>query len=430
MAPATDTVFRDRRDAGERLASALAPLRGTRPLVLGIPRGGLAVARVVADQIDGELDAVLVRKLGAPGHEEYAIGAIDESGRYEVSPHAAASGANEAYVRQEAARQLERLVQRRRLYSPHRNPHDPAGRVVVVVDDGLATGATMRSALRAVRRQNPARLVAAVPVAAPDSLASIRALADDIVCLSVPAAFHSVGEYYLSFNPVEDDEVIRLLARDEVAEASDRHAVPMVFDVDDTMLEGDLHVPPRASGIVVFVHGSGSSRRSSRNRYVASALQARGFATLLFDLLSADEERATSERFDIDKLARRLDAVLSRVSEEPELASLPLALFGASTGAAAALVVAARRHDIRAVVSRGGRPDLAGRDALAKVTAPTLLIVGSADREVIALNRAALGEMSTTAELVLVPGATHLFEEVGALEQVASLAGDWFARWW
>lgn len=430
MAPEKNTIFRDRWDAGERLAHAMASLRGTRPLVLGIPRGGLAVARVVADQLDGELDAVLVRKLGAPGHEEYAIGAIDESGRYEVSRYAATSGANEAYVRQEAGRQLERLAQRRRLYSPHRSPHDPEGRVVVVVDDGLATGATMRAALRAVRRKNPARLVAAVPVAAPDSLASIRALADDIVCLSAPTAFRSVGEYYLSFDPVEDDEVIRLLARDEAVEVSDRHAVPMVFDVDGTMLEGDLHVPPHASGIVVFVHGSGSSRRSSRNRYVASALQARGFATLLFDLLSEDEERTTSERFDIDKLARRLDAVLDRVSEEPELASLPLALFGASTGAAAALVVAARRHDIRAVVSRGGRPDLAGRDALANVTAPTLLVVGSADRDVIALNRAALGEMSTTVELVLVPGATHLFEEVGALEQVASLAGDWFARWW
>ncbi|WP_413626418.1 phosphoribosyltransferase family protein [Luteibacter sp. Lutesp34] len=428
MLPATYEAFLDRKDAGEQLAAALAGLRGARPLVLAIPRGGVAVGRVVADHLEGDLDVVLVRKLGAPGNEEFAVGAIDESGHVEIGAEAGQLGLGDAYLSREASRQFARIEQRRRLYSPHRGAHDPKGRIVVVVDDGLATGATMRAALTATRRHGPARLIAAVPVASADRIPSIRALADEVVCLSVPRQFRSVGEHYLSFPAVEDAEVIQMLKP-----AGQPAAAPFVsgmrFAVDGAVLEGDLHVPADARGCVVFVHGSGSSRHSTRNKHVARTLEDRGFATLLFDLLSPDEDTTYSERFDIAKLARRLDGVLNRLADEPHVANLPVGLFGASTGAAAAMSVAAHRDDIRAVVSRGGRPDLAGAVALAEVGAPTLFIVGGADTQVIALNRQALAAVTGVGELRLVPNATHLFEEHGALEQVAAMAGDWFARW-
>ena len=196
-------------------------------------------------------------------------------------------------------------------------------------------------------------------------------------------------------------------------------------------LAGDLTVPEDATAVVVFAHGSGSGRLSPRNREVASELQRRGLATLLMDLLSEEEERrdhVTGEhRFDIPLLAGRLVDAIDQLRELlGEAAALPIGLFGASTGAAAALIAAARRPQVvRAVVSRGGRPDLAG-DALAEVRAPTLLIVGGHDLTVLGLNRQAMSAMRSEVELVIVPGASHLFEEAGALEEVARLAGDWF----
>ncbi len=195
-------------------------------------------------------------------------------------------------------------------------------------------------------------------------------------------------------------------------------------------LLGTLVVPERASGIVVFAHGSGSGRMSPRNRYVAGQLQQRGLATLLIDLLTADEEavdQTTGQlRFDIDLLADRLAGTTLWLTHEPQARDLRIGYFGASTGAAAALVAAAAHPEpIGAVVSRGGRPDLAG-DALGRVRAPTLLIVGSDDLAVIELNREAFAELACQKRLEIVPGATHLFEEPGTLEIVARLAGDWF----
>ncbi len=197
-------------------------------------------------------------------------------------------------------------------------------------------------------------------------------------------------------------------------------------------LAGDLVLPAAARGLVLFAHGSGSSRFSTRNRAVARRLQEGGLATLLFDLLTEDEEtidaRTAELRFDIPLLAGRLVGALDWLASQPALAALGVGLFGASTGAAGALIAAARRPDrVAAVVSRGGRPDLAGA-ALAQVSAPTLLIVGGDDREVLALNREALAALTAQKALEIVPGATHLFEEPGALEQVAQLARDWFVH--
>ncbi len=202
---------------------------------------------------------------------------------------------------------------------------------------------------------------------------------------------------------------------------------------DGDTVTGDLSLPTGAAGVVIFAHGSGSSRKSSRNRGVAGTLQGGGFATLLFDLLTTDEERRdeiTGElRFDIPFLAERLRQVIRWVREQRDLSALPLGLFGASTGAAAALVAGAGDAAVRAIVSRGGRPDLAG-DALERVTAPTLLIVGSLDTPVVGMNRTAFDRLgSKDKELVIVAGATHLFEEPGRIEEVARLAADWFERW-
>lgn len=198
-------------------------------------------------------------------------------------------------------------------------------------------------------------------------------------------------------------------------------------------LEGDLQIPDRAVGVVVFAHGSGSSRHSTRNQFVARQLQAAGLATLLLDLLTPEEEaldRHTGHlRFDIVLLAERLVAARGWVSNDPSIGSLSVGYFGASTGGGAALMAAVAEPDrIGAVVSRGGRPDLAG-DALPKVRAPTLLIVGSRDHTVLELNRAAMARMRTEVRLEIVPGATHLFEEPGALERVSELARDWFLRY-
>jgi dienelactone hydrolase len=194
-------------------------------------------------------------------------------------------------------------------------------------------------------------------------------------------------------------------------------------------LTGDLCVPPRALGLVIFAHGSGSSRFSVRNRRVADSLNGRGLATLLIDLLTAKEESldfyTAQFRFDIPRLAARLGAAAEWAARNPRLRDVPIALFGASTGAAAALVAAAdQRTLVRAVVARGGRPDLAGA-ALPRVAAPTLLIVGSQDHPVLELNRHAMHQMTTPARLHIVQGATHLFEEPGALEEVERVAGEW-----
>jgi putative phosphoribosyl transferase len=197
-------------------------------------------------------------------------------------------------------------------------------------------------------------------------------------------------------------------------------------------IEADLRVPDRAAGLVMFAHGSGSSRFSSRNRAVAEFLESNGFATLLLDLLTREEEaidvRSREYRFDIDRLARRVVLATDWARSRHDLQPLPIGYFGASTGAAAALIAASERPDIaRAVVSRGGRPDLAGR-ALAKVQAPTLLIVGGDDDAVIELNRDAMRQMTAPVELAIIPGATHLFEEPGMLERVMRLASAWFKR--
>lgn len=417
--------FLDRSEAARALASALGAYKGIDPLVLGVPRGSVPMGKIIADALGGELDVVLVRKLGAPGNPEVAIGAVDEHGAVILNQNAAWSSASEAYIQREAREQLSLIRERRKRYGAG-GATDISGRTVIVIDDGLATGATMESALRSVRERHPARLVCAVPVAAPDSLDGIRRIADEVVCLATPTPFRAVGLYYRDFRPVTDEEVAAALQRSVPGRTPAHHAVRIA--ADSVELDGDLSLPPAPLGLVVFAHGSGSSRRSPRNRFVAEVLNARGMATLLFDLLTAQEDTAHATRFDIALLQQRLQAALAWALGSPLCRGLSIGLFGASTGAAAALRVAAvQPAEVAAVVSRGGRPDLAGRQMLLQVRTPVLLIVGGADRDVLMLNHAARELMGAWAMVQVVPGAGHLFEEPGALEQAAGLAADFFA---
>jgi len=217
------------------------------------------------------------------------------------------------------------------------------------------------------------------------------------------------------------------MTRPDMTLTADERAVRI--PVGGVTLEGDLIIPPHARAVVLFAHGSGSSRFSARNKHVAAQLREHGFGTLLIDLLTPNEEaideRTTEYRFDIARLAGRLVGAVDWLGDEPASSTLPVAIFGASTGGGAALVAAAERPErVAAVVSRGGRPDLAGA-ALGRVAAPTLLIVGGNDEHVLELNRAALTQLRGTTRLDVVPGATHLFEEPGALDDVARLAAEW-----
>jgi predicted phosphoribosyltransferase len=206
-------IFDSRLDAGRRLAKALAAYRGRNPLVLAIPRGAVEMGAEVARALEGELDVVLVKKLRAPYSPEFAVGAVDETGWTYLAPHARGAGADEAYLEQEKAAQLQTLRRRRSEYTPARAPVDPRGRIAIVVDDGIATGASMIAALHSVRAREPARLVCAVPVAAPESLEMIRPYADEVVCLEAPEYFQAVGQFYREFEQVEDEAVVALLAR-------------------------------------------------------------------------------------------------------------------------------------------------------------------------------------------------------------------------
>ncbi|HEY3997317.1 MAG TPA: phosphoribosyltransferase family protein [Candidatus Xenobia bacterium] len=427
-------IYEDRREAGRLLAQRLAEWRGRSDVVvLGLPRGGMPVAYEVARGLRAPLDVFVVRKLGVPGQEELAMGAI-ATGHVRSLNHAVIQsiGITERVVEQVAAREQAELDRRERYYRDHRPPLSLRDRVVILVDDGLATGASMRAALEAVRTQSPRQVIVAVPVGSPETCHAFRRLADELICLEAPDWFDAVGRWYADFSPPTDEEVRALLdtAKHEQPLISPGRERLVTLPSTGGTLRATLAVPDEAKGLVLFAHGSGSSRLSPRNRYVAAALQRAGLATLLLDLLTETEDHIDTKtghlRFDIPFLAGRLHEAREWVARQ-SFAKLPLGYFGASTGAAAALLAAAGDPDVFAVVSRGGRPDLAG-DALRHVRAPTLLLVGSLDPVVLDLNRQALEAMPAEKQLLVVPGATHLFQEPGTLERVAEAASQWFLR--
>ncbi|MFE1248626.1 phosphoribosyltransferase family protein [Streptomyces sp. NPDC058766] len=429
-------LFRDRRDAGRQLAARLGHLGQADVVVLGLPRGGVPVAAEVAGALGAPLDVCLVRKLGVPYQPELGMGAIGERGvrviNEEVVRGARVTPEELARVEAHERGVLER---RGRHYRRGREPAALEGRTVLVVDDGVATGSTARAACRIARARGAARIVLAVPVAPADWTARLGQDADELVCVNTPREFYAIGQFYADFSQTADDEVVACLDEARAGPESAHRsasgpAVPEDREVEvragAVVLRGQLTVPDGAVGVVLFAHGSGSSRHSPRNRFVAAGLNRAGLGTLLFDLLTEEEEIDRANVFDTDLLARRLADTTGWLREQPEAQDLALGYFGASTGAAAALWAAAEPDTrIAAVVSRGGRPDLAG-PRLAAVTAPTLLIVGGHDRLVLGLNREAQSRLRCENRLVEVPRATHLFEEPGALEKVTELARDWF----
>jgi len=436
-------LFEDRADAGRQLAAALERFREDRPVVVALPRGGVPVAREVADAIDAPLDVVLVRKIGAPFHPEYGVGAVGEDGVLLLRDEALrALHLSEGDLAETIEREREELDRRAELYRGDREPVSVSGQTVLLVDDGIATGGTALVGAQVLRRHGAKRIVLAVPVAPPDAEDRFAGAIDEFVCLQQPDTFFAVGQFYDRFGQVSDREVERLLAPERALDPDPDPPLPtdggldwsrieerhVTLPADGAQLEGDLRLPPGATGIVLFAHGSGSSRLSPRNRQVAAALNGAGLATLLFDLLTERESADRRNVFDIPLLGARLVAATRWVERQPDLAGMSIGYFGASTGAGAALIAAAEvGSGVRAVVSRGGRPDLAG-ERLRDVAAPTLLIVGGYDDVVLDLNRDAAAALRCPHEISVVPGATHLFEEPGTLEAVCRLAGDWFSK--
>ncbi len=420
--------FANRTVAGQAMARLLAAYSGrTDVIVLGLPRGGVPVAAEVARALRAPLDVFVVRKLGVPWQEELALGAITSAGVRVVNQQLIRElGITADDLDEITARERKELERRARAYRGGRAPLDVHRRTVIVVDDGLATGATMSAAVAALRQMRPDRIVVAAPVASRDAVEALRRMADDVVVAEMPEPFTAVGVWYDDFAQTSDDDVRELLAERVVTSSRSTVRIPS----SGVALDGDLVIPEHAKGLVIFAHGSGSGRHSPRNRFVASTLNGAGLATLLLDLLTEreafEDEQTGHIRFDVELLARRLGDAARWARVQPSLKTLPIAYFGASTGAAAALIAAAHDTRIRAVVSRGGRPDLAGA-ALRLVRAPTLLLVGSHDTQVLEYNRTAVAALQGEAELIVIPRATHLFEEPGALEQVAAIARDWLA---
>ncbi|MEW1822621.1 phosphoribosyltransferase [Arthrobacter sp. NPDC080031] len=429
-------IFQDRADAGRQLGLRLMYLRGQDTVILGVPRGGVPVAFEVAAALDAPLDVIIVRKLGVPSEPELAMGAIGEDGTHVFERSVlAATGVKQEELRAVESRERATLEGRVGRFRAGRARVDLKDRIAVVVDDGIATGSTARVACRIARNLGAAKVILAVPVASADVLARLTE-PDEVVCLATPPRLTAVGHHYRDFSPTGDDEVAWLLAaaaeRLQNASSTARSGGPdeeVRIQSDGFWLRGHLQLPGSTAGVVVFAHGSGSGRHSPRNRFVAATLRRAGLGTLLLDLLTPEEELNRANVFDIELLARRLIAATEWLGRRPDTASCSVGYFGASTGAGAALWAAAELGGkIGAVVSRGGRPDLAGA-RLAFVRAPTLLIVGSADHRVLELNRRAQVVMACPNRLELVPGATHLFEEPGTLEAAAILAMNWFVQY-
>jgi putative phosphoribosyl transferase len=428
-------MFVDRTDAGRLLAARLADYPRPNPLVLALPRGGVPLAVEVADWLDADLDVLVVRKLGVPGNPEFALGAIGEDAVRIVDDGLCAqlgiSDDDVARISAEQGQEVERRVVR---YRNGREKPSIAGRNVIIVDDGLATGSTAVAAVGVVRHQGAAHVTVAVPVGSRQAVDWLRQSADDVICLRTPEPFYAVSQHYDVFEQVSDDEVVRILQSHPRRDpAFSKQAV--CIDDDVTIASGPLRllghftVPQKAKGIVLFAHGSGSGRLSPRNNQVAKALNGAGLGTLLFDLLTDYEADNRRNIFDIEMLADRLVLATRWLQGQSCATGTRLGYFGASTGAAAALVAEAKLPGtVAAVVSRGGRPDLAGH-WLEKVKAPTLLIVGGHDYEVIELNREAAKRLASPHLIEIVKGATHLFEEPGALTQVSRLAQSWFLQY-
>ncbi|HYL53005.1 MAG TPA: phosphoribosyltransferase, partial [Acidimicrobiia bacterium] len=367
-------MFADRVDAGRRLASRLQSLPREGLVALGLPRGGVPVAFEVARALGVPLDIIVVRKLGVPFQPELAMGAIGEGGVRILNDQVVKlTGVTSAEIDEAQAREETELARRAARFRATHQSVPLTGRTALIIDDGIATGSTVRAACKVARAQGAARVLVATPVAPPHTVASLQDDADEVIALYTPEEFFAIGQFYDDFSQTSDDEVVRLLAAPREPVVASANSVPNPGDppgrdeevevhAGAATVSGHLTVPEGTHAIVVFAHGSGSSRHSPRNRFVASVLNRTGLGTLLFDLLTPAEEHYRENVFDIPLLARRLVDVTAWLRTQPEGRDAAIGYFGASTGAGAALWAAAEPDaDVRAVVSRGGRPDLAAR---------------------------------------------------------------------
>lgn len=434
-------------------------------IVLGLARGGVPVARAVADVLRTPVGVVVARKVGVPGIEEVALGAIAE-GSHRVIAESVAwyLGVPPRIVDHLAARERPELERRVNTYRGGLASFDLRDRTVIVVDDGLATGASLRAAVRSVRDKSPARIVAAAPVASRQSAEEVRAEVDELVVVMTPARFDTVSALYENYSPVTDDDVLALIGQpvrrvsSNVVDITARlHPTPartenrghdrertIGIPAFDAMVVADLGVPRIAStsravqrtegvrGLVILAHGGGSSRNSYRNRYIAGRLRLSGYATLRVDLLTREERHAddvdASVRYDVERLTTRLACVCEWVEREGVPGAHHTVLVGGSTGAAAALEAAARRPGrVFAVVTRGGRVDLAA-EALPRVQVPVLLIVGAADRDALRRSSDAVDRLPRGALLIRLPRVGPSFEEPGALGAATEHIVSWLDR--
>lgn len=416
-------MFKDRREAGGRLAEALLRFRMSRPVILGLPRGGVPVAREVANALGAPLDVLVVRKLGAPRNREFGVGAVGEGGREAPvildERSCRRAGLSGAEIQQLVAAEHDE-VQRRVLKYRGRWPMlSIAGRTVIVVDDGLATGVTAEAAVAVIRRLRPAQIIVAVPTGSLAAIARLRRLVDEVICLESPEEFNAVGAQYVDFPQVSDGEVTQYLGESFLGDSD----IPIDHG---RVLPGRLEIRPGASAVVIFAHGTGSSRMSPRNSRVAFGLRERGLGTLVFDLLTSGEVTGRSVEPSLDELSSRLLRACSWVKSVAGMSHMPLALFGSSSGAAVALkaAVLGRPHAVTSIVSRGGRPDLVAQE-LPTIDVPTMFIAGGRDEEVLRINRKAQTLMHCESRIEVIPEATHLFVEEGALEVVSTLTYNW-----
>jgi erythromycin esterase-like protein/predicted phosphoribosyltransferase/pimeloyl-ACP methyl ester carboxylesterase len=415
--------YENREQAGKALAEKLLKYIGHEPVILALPRGGVPIAYEISTQLRAPLDVILTRKIGAPGYEEFAIGAVAEDEKPILNEEwIKQNHLDQQKINETITKQIKEIKRQARVYHAKRPSLSLVDKTVIVVDDGLATGATMIAALKWLRTCKVRRLIVAVPVSSKEAAHKVSKMADEFLCLLTPEEFWSVGSWYREFEQVTDDEVLLCL---EQRNQNHKNAEEKVLIPDGHVkLDGMLVTPPKCKGYVLFAHGSGSSYQSPRNHFVAKAFNDSGFGTLLFNLLTDEESKSRENIFDIGLMTRRLLSATKWINKHSP--SLPIAYYGASTGAAAALNAAASRPEVFAVVSRGGRPDLA-MDSLEKVEASVLLLVGSNDESIIPLNEMAKANLQH-AQMILVKGAGHLFEEPGASEEVVEYSVDWLNR--
>jgi putative phosphoribosyl transferase len=429
---------KDRRLGAATLITEVEPFVAGDTVIIGIPAGGVAVAAEIARAFSAPLDVCVVRKLRAPTDEaSLGFGAIAEGGELVLDAGAAArTGLGEVQIarliaeKDVEARELLRRIRR------GRPPLELAGKTVIVVDDGASTGNTARAALRAARRRGARRTVLALELAPRATLDHLASEADVVVCAEVLPDAHAANRAYQELERIRVDQIADLLGQseDEAPEPSQRALRgPVRIRVADAALDGDLVVPMSATGLVLFAHSSDQLRHDRGHNLVSRTLEHAGLATLVVDLLTPRERHLGKTpvgrlSFNAEMLARRLAAATSWAREQPETSALAVGYFGTSVGAAAALLAAADPDNrVMAVAARACRPDLADR-AIAALRSPTLLLVGERDPALLELNRRALERLRCTKRLSVVGGATHDFEEPGALEQVARRAAAWFGR--